>query len=77
MLCAVEMFGGVFVLRRVAAAHFPANETHAKVDPGVAALHAFLALMLVGVPHLDLIQVCAIACHGLLLILVCVMVNPR
>jgi hypothetical protein len=67
MLCAVKMFGGMFVLRRVATAHVPARKTHAKVDPGIAALHAFFTLMFIGLPHLDLIKVRAFGCHRLLL----------
>jgi hypothetical protein len=67
MLCAVEMFGGVFVLRRVAAAYLPALKTHAEVNPSIAAFNAFFAFMYIGFSYLDLIEMGAFDCHRLLL----------
>ncbi|CAA9259620.1 MAG: hypothetical protein AVDCRST_MAG93-2129 [uncultured Chloroflexia bacterium] len=43
MLGCTEVFGGVLVLRRVAAAHMAAAQAHAQVNPGVAQLEALLA----------------------------------
>ena len=47
MRCFVKVFGGVFVLGRVAATNIAADEAHAQMDPGIAELHAILTNMLV------------------------------
>jgi hypothetical protein len=39
----VKVLGGVFVLRRIAAADVAAGEAQAQVDPGVAHLQTFFA----------------------------------
>jgi hypothetical protein len=59
----MKMFGGMFILRRIAAAHLPAHHTHAQVNPGVADLHAFFADVLVCGCDFDLIQMFAFLCH--------------
>ena len=69
MLCPVEMFGGVFVFRRIAAAYVPARKTHAKVDPRIAGFDTLFSLVLVCILYLDLIKVGAFRCHRLLLFL--------
>jgi hypothetical protein len=56
----VEMFGGVFVLRRVAAPHMPALKAQAQVNPCVAGFHTVLAHVLIRLSNLDLIQVRAL-----------------
>jgi hypothetical protein len=53
MLGLVEMFGGVFVLRRVAAADVAALEAHAKVHPGIVHFETFLAAFAAGRDLLD------------------------
>jgi hypothetical protein len=63
MLALMEMFSGVFILRRIATAHMAAGETQAQVDPGIAGLHAFLADPLVGLFDFDLLEVRAFFCH--------------
>jgi len=55
MLRFVKVFGGVFVLGRVAAAHIAADKAHAQVDPGIAGLHAVLTNMLSRFSNFDLI----------------------
>jgi hypothetical protein len=69
MLRPMEMFGGMLVLRRVATANVSARKTHAEVDPRIAGLSAFFALMFVGFPYLDLIEMCTFARHRMLLFL--------
>lgn len=53
----MEVFGGVFILRRVTAAHMPADKAQTQVNPGIASLNAVFAHMLVGLSNLDLVQV--------------------
>jgi hypothetical protein len=60
MRAVMKVFGGVFVLGRIAASHVAANHTHTQVDPGVAGFHAIFADMLVGRPNLDLLQMLAL-----------------
>jgi hypothetical protein len=62
----VEMFGGVFVLGRVATAHMSADETQTQVNPGIANLYAVFAYMLVRGFDLDLVQVRAFLRHRFL-----------
>jgi hypothetical protein len=59
----VEVFGGVFVLRRIAAAYIPADHAHPQVNPGVAKFDALFTDVNVGRPELDLIQMFAFLCH--------------
>src|SRR4029077_4466004 len=56
MLALVEMLGGVFVLRRVAAPNITALQAEPKMDPSVPFLDALFADMLVGAGELDLIE---------------------
>jgi hypothetical protein len=44
----MEMFSGVFVLGRIAAAHMAANQALPQMDPGIAHLQAFLAALAAG-----------------------------
>jgi hypothetical protein len=55
----VKVFGGVFILRRIAATHTPARHAHAQVNPGVADFHALFTDVFVGGCDLDLIQMLA------------------
>jgi len=64
MRSVVEVFGGVFVLRRIAAAYVSARETEAKVNPGVAKFHALLADVGGGGSDFYLIQVLALLRHS-------------
>jgi hypothetical protein len=43
MVGLVEVFGGVFVLGRIATAYVTATEAQPQVDPGIAHLEAFFA----------------------------------
>jgi hypothetical protein len=63
VLRVVEMFGGVLVLRRIAAAYVSARETQAKVNPCVAKFHALLAHVGGGGSDFYLIQVLAFLRH--------------
>src|SRR5690242_18649358 len=44
----MEVFGGVFVLGRITAAHVAANQAFPQMDPGIAHLEAFLAALAAG-----------------------------
>jgi hypothetical protein len=57
VLGGVKVFGGVFVLRRIAAADVAAGEAQAQVDPGVAHLQTFLAAFGLGLYVVDLVEV--------------------
>jgi hypothetical protein len=63
MLCSVEMFCGMFVFRRVAAAYLPTRETHAQVNPRIAHLDAFFTHTRFGFSYFDLIEVGASLWH--------------
>ena len=63
MLAVMEVFGGVLVLGRIAAADVPALHAHAQVNPGVAHLYALRADVGVGAGELDLIEVMAFRGH--------------
>src|ERR1700746_3514369 len=54
MLRLVKMFGGVLILRRVAAAYVAALETQAQMHPGVMHLETFLAALAAGSNFPDL-----------------------
>ena len=69
MRCFVKVFGGVFVLGRVAAADVPADEAHAQMDPSIAELNAILTNMLVRFSYFDLIKVGTFFCHRFLRVL--------
>jgi hypothetical protein len=59
----MEMLGGMFVLRRIAAADVPADHTHPQVNPGVTHFDTFFTDVSVGGRNFDLIQVLAFLCH--------------
>jgi hypothetical protein len=59
----LKVFGGVFVLRRIAAAYVSAGHAHAQVNPGVTKLDALFADMCARARDLNLIQVLAFLCH--------------
>jgi hypothetical protein len=63
----VEVFGGVLVLGRIAAAHMSANQAQAQVDPGVSGFHAIFTHVLFSVSELDLVKVAAFVWHRFLL----------
>ena len=67
MLRLVEMFSGVLVLRRVAAAHVSTDETQAQVDPGIAELNALLTNVRGRGSDFDLIEVGACCRHRFLI----------
>jgi hypothetical protein len=58
----VKMFGGMLVLRRIAAADMPAGQAHAQVNPGVAHFDAVRTNMYVCGRDFDLIEMLAF-CH--------------
>ena len=69
MLSPMEVFRGVFVFRRIAAADMSAFQAHPEMYPLVACLDAFLTNVLVSMSELDLIHVRAWlarrwACHN-------------
>jgi hypothetical protein len=53
------MFGGVFILRRIATADVPAFQAHPQMHPGVAHFQTFLTALRARLYVSDLIQVCA------------------
>jgi hypothetical protein len=63
MLRRMEMLGGVLILGRIAAAHVAAGFADSQVDPCVAHFQAFLAAMSSRLDVVDLIEMCACACH--------------
>src|SRR6266404_2214245 len=56
----MKMFRGVFVLRRVAAAHVAADQAQAQVHPAVACFQALLASLCIRLNVPDLIQMRAL-----------------
>jgi hypothetical protein len=58
VLCHVEVFRGVLVLRVVTASHVSTDHAEPQMHPCVAHFHAFFAYMNLGLPNLDLIHVC-------------------
>jgi hypothetical protein len=76
MCCFVKVFGGMFVLGRVATANIAADEAHAQMDPGIAQLHAILTNMFVRFSYFDLIKVGTFFCHRFLRVLVVRGRNP-
>jgi hypothetical protein len=59
----VKMLGGVFVLRRVAAADVPASFAEAQVHPCVPDFQAILTALRARRDFSDLIEVCAFVHH--------------
>lgn len=59
----MEVFGGVFVFRRITATHVAANQAHAQMDPTVSHLYALIALVFLGFAELDLVDMDAFFCH--------------
>jgi len=57
VLCGAEMFRGVFILPRIAAADFAANGAEAQMNPSVAHLDALGADMSARLRDLDLLRV--------------------
>jgi hypothetical protein len=53
------MFGGMLILRRIAATDVAAGHAHAEVNPGVAEFYAFFADVRVGGGDFDLIEMLA------------------
>jgi hypothetical protein len=51
----MKVFGGVLALRLVAAAHVPAGDTQAQVDPTIAGLQALFAAIGVGLDVANLV----------------------
>jgi len=62
----VEMFGGVFVLRGIAAAHVPARQAQSQVNPVVPHSQAFLAAFRVRLNIVDLVHVSAFVHSGII-----------
>jgi hypothetical protein len=63
MAALMKMFGSMFVLRRIAAAHLPAYHAHPQVNPFIANLDAIFTDMRVGGRNLNLIQMLALRSH--------------
>jgi hypothetical protein len=66
MLGLVEMFGGVLVERRIAAADMAADQAQAKMNPGTADFEALFATLRLGLHVLNLVQMRALG-HSLIL----------
>jgi hypothetical protein len=63
MVGVMKMFGGVFVLRRVAATHVAAYHAHAEMYPSVSHFDALRADVDVSRGEFDLVQVLAFLRH--------------
>jgi hypothetical protein len=59
VLATVKMFGGMFILRRIAAADVSTLEAQAQMNPSVPGFHAVLANVLVRLGKLHLIEMSA------------------
>jgi hypothetical protein len=64
MFCRVKMFGGVFVLGRIAAAHMTAFPAEPQVNPAVAHLQTFFAAFAMRLNFLDMAGVRADRAHA-------------
>jgi len=60
----VKVLCGVLVLGRVAAPHLSTRQAQAKMNPGIAGLHAFFANMFLCVFYFDLIEMRTLALHA-------------
>ncbi len=58
MLCAVEVLGGVLILRRIATADVTALQTEAQMHPCVAGFDVVFANVLIGSGKSDPIEMC-------------------
>jgi len=67
MFGVMKMFGGVFVLGRIAATHVAALRAHAQVDPCVAGFDALFADVRVSADVFDLCEMSACSRHENLL----------
>ena len=65
VICRMKVLGGVLVFRRIAAAHMPAGQAQAQMNPAVAGLEAFLASMRMRPYVVNLIEMCT-GMHSLL-----------
>jgi hypothetical protein len=59
MMLMTKMFGGVFILGRIAATHVAASHAQAQMNPGVASLDAVFADVRVGGGDFDLVEMFA------------------
>jgi hypothetical protein len=62
----VEMFGGVFVLRGIAAAHVPARQAQSQVNPVIPHFQAFLAAFRVRLHIVDLVHMSTFVHSGII-----------
>lgn len=60
----MKMLGRVFILRRIAATHVPADQTQAQMHPLVSGLETLLATRHAGRYLLNLIEMRALRGHG-------------
>lgn len=60
MMHVMEMFGGMFILRRITTAHMPADHAQPQMNPGIAKFDAFFANVSLRGRNLDLIEMFAI-----------------
>lgn len=71
VISGVEMFGGMRVLRGIAAPDMPAGQAETQTHPGVACLEAVLTAVCTRSDLSYLIEMCALRCsHSILLLLV-------
>jgi len=63
MFGGVKMFGGMFILGRIAAAHMTAFATQAQVHPGITHFQALLAALSVWLHVLELAEVRTFFAH--------------
>jgi hypothetical protein len=59
MVFVAKMFGGMFVLGRIATSHVAAHHAQAQVNPGITKLYALFTDVLAGGGDFDLIQMLA------------------
>jgi hypothetical protein len=60
----MKVLGGVLILGRIAAAHLPAGQAQAQMNPGIADFQALLASAFIGVFDFNLIEMFAGSSHG-------------
>jgi hypothetical protein len=64
MFCVMEMFGGVFILGRVATSRMTADQAHAEMYPRVAGFNTIFADMFIRLPDLDFTKMSTLLCHS-------------
>jgi hypothetical protein len=63
----MEVFRGVFILRRIAAANMPAFEAKAQVYPRIPSFQTILTAIRAGRDLSDMVKMCALCSQGIFL----------